>query len=101
MRVTTKFKAKVHAQFDAALQHLDELGREPNWREEEGLFRALSFMKRGSYKLAEAELLAQADGLECPVFNGVVEPTLLDLQQSAYVVRGEKVEVPVGGLRRN
>ena len=57
LRVTTKFEAKVHAQFDAALQHLDELGREPNWREEEGLFRALSFMKRGSYKLAEAELL--------------------------------------------
>ena len=57
MRVTPKFKAKVHDQFDAALRHLDELGREPNWKEEEGLFHALSSMKRGTYKLAEAELL--------------------------------------------
>jgi hypothetical protein len=47
----------VHAQFDAALQRLDELRREPNWKEEECLFHALSYMKRGSYKLAEAELL--------------------------------------------
>ena len=60
LRVTTKFKARVHAQFDAALQHLDELGREPNWKEEEGLFHALSYMKRGSYKLAEVELLELA-----------------------------------------
>lgn len=60
MRVTTKFKARVHAQFDTALQHLDELGREPNWKEEEGLFHALSYMKRGSYKLAEVELLELA-----------------------------------------
>ena len=57
MRVTPKFKARVHDQFDAALQHLDELHREPNWKEEEGLFRALSSMKRGTYKLAEVELL--------------------------------------------
>ena len=57
LRVTTKFKARVHDQFDAALQHLDELHREPNWKEEEGLFRALSSMKRGTYKLAEVELL--------------------------------------------
>ena len=57
MRVTAKFKAKVQTKFDGALHHLEELGREPNWREEEGLFRALSYMKRGTYKLAEAELL--------------------------------------------
>ena len=57
MRVTAKFKAKIQTQFDGALHHLEELGREPNWREEEGLFRALSFMKRGTYRLAEAELL--------------------------------------------
>lgn len=56
LRVTTKFKVKVHARFDAALQHLDELRREPNWKEEECLFHALSYMKRGSYKLAEVEL---------------------------------------------
>ena len=57
LRLTAKYKAKVETQFDGVLQQLDELHREPNWREEEGLFRALSYMKRGSYKLAEAELL--------------------------------------------
>jgi hypothetical protein len=57
MRVTAKFKAKVQLQFDGALLHLEELNREPNWKEEEGLFRALGYMKRGSYKLAEAELI--------------------------------------------
>ena len=57
LRVTAKYKAKVETQFDGALHHLDALHREPNWKEEEGLFRALSYMKRGSYKLAEAELL--------------------------------------------
>ena len=57
LRVTAKYKARVEAQFDGALHHLDELQREPNWKEEEGLFRALSYMKRGSYKLAETELL--------------------------------------------
>ena len=60
LRLTAKYKAKVETQFDGALQHLDALHREPNWREEEGLFRALSYMKRGSYKLAEAELLEAA-----------------------------------------
>ena len=57
LRVTAKYKAKIETQFDGALHHLDALQREPNWKEEEGLFRALSYMKRGSYKLAEAELL--------------------------------------------
>ena len=57
LRVTAKYKARVEAQFDGALHHLDDLHREPNWKEEEGLFRALSYMKRGSYKLAEVELL--------------------------------------------
>ena len=56
LRVTTKFKAKVQLQFAGALQHLEEIPREPNWKEEECLFRALSYMKRGSYKLAEADL---------------------------------------------
>ena len=57
LRVTAKFKERVQAQFDKALRDLDMLGREPNWREEECLFHALSYMKRGNYKLAEAELL--------------------------------------------
>jgi hypothetical protein len=57
LRVTAKFKARVQVQFDGALHHLEEIPREPNWKEEECLFRALSYMKRGSYKLAEAELL--------------------------------------------
>ena len=38
------------------------LGREPNWKEEECLFHALGYMKRGNYKLADAEL-AQLSGL--------------------------------------
>jgi hypothetical protein len=50
---------------------------------------------------AEAELFAQADGLEGTGLDGVVEPALLDLQQGAYVVGGEQVEVPVRALRRN
>ncbi len=57
LRATAKFKARVHVQFAGALQHLEEAHREPNWKEEECLFRALSYMKRGSYKLAEADLL--------------------------------------------
>jgi uncharacterized protein YifE (UPF0438 family) len=57
LRVTAKFKARVLTQFDGALQHLEAVPREPNWKEEECLFRALSYMKRGSYKLAEADLL--------------------------------------------
>jgi hypothetical protein len=57
LRVTAKFKARVQGQFDGALHHLEGFPREPNWKEEECLFRALSYMKRGSYKLAEAELL--------------------------------------------
>jgi hypothetical protein len=57
LRVTAKFKARVQVQFDGALHHLEGFRREPNWKEEECLFRALSYMKRGSYKLAEAELL--------------------------------------------
>jgi hypothetical protein len=57
LRVTAKFKARIQARFEAALHHLEELRREPNGKEEERLFRALSYMKRGSYKLAEAELL--------------------------------------------
>jgi uncharacterized protein YifE (UPF0438 family) len=62
LRVTAKFKAKVQLQFAGALHHLEEIPREPNWKEEECLFRALSYMKRGSYKLAEADLAE---------FNGV------------------------------
>ncbi len=57
LRTTAKFKARVHVQFAGALHHLEEAHREPNWKEEECLFRALSDMKRGSYKLAEADLL--------------------------------------------
>ena len=41
LRVTSKYKARVETQFDGALHHLEELQREPNWKEEEGLFRAL------------------------------------------------------------
>jgi hypothetical protein len=55
-RVTTQAKAKSHARFASALHHLDDLGREPAWREEECLFHALGYMKRGNYKLADAEL---------------------------------------------
>ena len=66
LRVTAKFKARVETQFDGALHHLEELQREPNWREEEGLFRALSYMKRGSYKLAEAKLLELTSVLASP-----------------------------------
>jgi hypothetical protein len=57
LRVTAKFKARVQTQFAGALQHLEDVPREPSWKEEECLFRALSCMKRGSYKLAEADLL--------------------------------------------
>jgi len=57
LRATAKFKARVQVQFAGALHHLEEARREPNWKEEECLFRALSDMKRGSYKLAEADLL--------------------------------------------
>ena len=57
LRVTSKFKAKVQLQFEGALHQLEEVQREPNWKEEECLFRALSLMKRGSYKLAEADLV--------------------------------------------
>ena len=32
-RVTSQAKAKVHARFASALHHLDDLGREPGWRE--------------------------------------------------------------------
>jgi hypothetical protein len=35
------------------------------------------------------------------VLHGVVEPALLHLQQSAYVVGREQVQVPVGALGRN
>ena len=55
-RVTSQAKAKVHARFASALHHLDDLGRDPGWREEECLFHALGYMKRGNYKLADAEL---------------------------------------------
>jgi hypothetical protein len=55
-RVTSQAKAKSHARFASALHHLDDLGREPNWKEEECLFRALGYMKRGNYKLADSEL---------------------------------------------
>ena len=40
LRVTAKYKARIETQFDGALHHLDALQREPNWKEEEGLFRA-------------------------------------------------------------
>ena len=55
-RVTSQFKASVQARFASALHHLDDLKREPTWKEEECLFRALGYMKRGNYKLADAEL---------------------------------------------
>jgi hypothetical protein len=56
LRTTAKFKTRIQTQFDGALGHLEELHREPNWKEEECLFHALGSMKRGSYKLAEANL---------------------------------------------
>ncbi|TAJ89114.1 MAG: hypothetical protein EPO10_17630 [Reyranella sp.] len=55
-RVTSQFKATTLARFAAALHQLDDWNREPNWKEEECLFRALGYMKRGNFKLAEAEL---------------------------------------------
>lgn len=55
-RATSQAKAKAHARFASALHHLDDLAREPDWKEEECLFHALGYMKRGNYKLAEAEL---------------------------------------------
>jgi hypothetical protein len=55
-RVTSQAKAKAHARLASALHHLDDLGREPNWKEEECLFHALGYMKRGNYKLADAEM---------------------------------------------
>jgi hypothetical protein len=61
-RVTSQFKAKAHAKFASSLHHLDDLKREPNWKEEEYLFRALGYMKRGNYKLAGAEM-AELDGM--------------------------------------
>ena len=41
---------------DWVLVQVDDLAREPDWKEEECLFHALGYMKRGNYKLAEAEL---------------------------------------------
>ena len=55
-RVTMQARAKAHARFASALHHLDDLGREPNWKEEECLFHALGYMKRGNYKLADSEM---------------------------------------------
>ena len=88
LRVTTKFKTKVHAQFDAALQHLDELRREPNWKEEEGLFRALSYMKRGSYKLAEAEMLELTGVFAAPEKYTVPPATTRERYTIALLRRG-------------
>ncbi len=47
-RVTSQFKATVLARFAAALHQLDDWEREPNYLEEEHLFRALGYMKRGT-----------------------------------------------------
>lgn len=88
LRITAKFKAKVQAQFDGALRHLEELHREPNWKEEEGLFRALSFMKRGSYKLAEAELLELAVLFTSPEKYAVPPSATRDRYTIALFKRG-------------
>jgi hypothetical protein len=88
LRVTTKFKAKLHARFDAALQHLDELGREPNWKEEECLFHALSYMKRGSYKLADSELLELTGVFAEPAKYADAPATTRDRYTIALLRRG-------------
>ncbi len=44
-------------------------------------------------------MLAQPDGLDGAILHGVVKPALLHFQQSAYVIGGEQVEIPVGAMR--
>ena len=87
-RVTMQAKAKAHARFASALHHLDDLGREPNWQEEECLFHALGYMKRGNYKLADSEL-AQLAGLFAAAKNpGEPPETKRERYTAALLKRG-------------
>lgn len=88
LRVTTKFKVRVQAQFDEALRNLETLGREPNWREEECLFHALSYMKRGNYKLAEAELLELTGVFASPEKYAATPETTRERYTIALLRRG-------------
>jgi len=88
LRVTAKFKARVQVQFDGALRHLEAFPREPNWKEEECLFRALSYMKRGSYKLAEAELLELTGVFATPEKYAVPPETTRERYTIALLRRG-------------
>ena len=74
-RVTSQFKAKVLARFASALHQLDDWNREPNWKEEERLFHVLGYMKRGNFKLAEAELNELNKVFASPPAKDAVPPT--------------------------
>ncbi len=95
-RVTTQFKAKAHARFAAALHHLDDLGREANWKEEECLFQALGYMKRGNYKLAAAAMseldsvFAHAEKYAVPPETTRERYTIVLLRRGLAELRGEK-----------
>jgi hypothetical protein len=87
-RVTMQAKAKAHARFASALHHLDDLGREPNWKEEECLFHALGYMKRGNYKLADSEM-AQLTALFAAAKNpGEAPETKRERYTAALLKRG-------------
>lgn len=75
-RVTSQFKAKVLARFASALHQLDDWNREPNYLEEERLFRALGYMKRGNFKLAEAELMELSGVFASPPDKDAVVPLI-------------------------
>lgn len=64
------------ARFAAALHQLDDWNREPNYLEEECLFRALGYMKRGNFKLAEAELKELSGVFASPPDKNAVVPLI-------------------------
>lgn len=95
-RVTSQFKAKVLARFAAALHQLDDWNREPNWKEEERLFNALGYMKRGNFKLAETELNELSKVFASPPAKDAVPPTVTRtryskamMQRGLAILRGE------------
>ena len=75
-RVTSQFKATILTRFAAALHQLDDWNREPNWKEEECLFRTLGYMKRGNFKLAEAELKELTSIFASPPDKKAVPPDI-------------------------
>jgi hypothetical protein len=55
-RCSAEEKQELHAAFEAILDQLDALGRQPDSWEESYLVHALSYMGSGIYNLAKTEL---------------------------------------------